>query len=110
MYGKNVRPRCPGRSEGPLSPPALGVKVRAVTLWNMCKGRGMAARGIERVGVGEAWVAAAAVVVVGKVGVGCFCYVTPLSPTEAPLYQRNGVAEVQPNVDIAELLKETRKR
>lgn len=68
----------------------------------------MAARGIERVGVGEAWVAAA--VVVGKVGVGCFCYVTPLSSTEAPLYQRNGVAEVQPNVDIAELLKETRKR
>lgn len=33
-----------------LCPPALGVKVSAVTLWNMCKGRGIAARGIERGG------------------------------------------------------------
>lgn len=38
------------------------------------------------------------------------CYVTALSPTAAALYQRSGVAEVQPNVDIEELLKESRKR
>lgn len=56
MYGEDVvpvlsRPRSPDGSEGllsptPPSPPALGRrKVTAVTLWNMCKGRGM-----ERVG------------------------------------------------------------
>lgn len=38
------------------------------------------------------------------------CYVTLLSLTEAPLYQRSSVAEVQLNVDIKKLLKETRKR
>lgn len=87
-----------------LCPPALSVKVRPVTLWNMCKGRGMAAHGIERVGVLRAVGGG------GMVGICCFCYVTPLSQTEVSLYQRNGVTEVQPNVDIAKLLKETRKR
>lgn len=60
----------------------------------------------------EAWAREAWGVVVVEVGWGGFllCYVTLLSLTEAPLYQRSSVAEVQLNVDIKKLLKETRKR
>lgn len=42
-------------------------------------------------------------------GAAACCYVTALSPTEAVLYQRSSVAEVQPNVDIEELLKENQE-